>query len=74
MNEKIGSRAIKTYPSKNQRSYIISGMGQLLLSVKENKDTGTDLSTITTNIIPNTSLYLVFNRQQKLTHPTYYVV
>ena len=40
MNEKIGSRAIKTYPSKNQRSYIISGMGQLLLSVKENKDTG----------------------------------
>ena len=39
MNEKIG-RAIKTYRSKNQRSYIISGMNQLLLSVKENNDTG----------------------------------
>ena len=39
MNEKIGG-AIKTYRSKNPRSYITSGMGQLLLSVKENKDTG----------------------------------
>ena len=39
MNEKIGG-AIKTYLSKNPRSYITSGMGQLLLSVKENKDTG----------------------------------
>ena len=39
MNEKIGG-ANKTYRSKNHRSYISSGMGQLLLSVKEIKDTG----------------------------------
>ena len=39
INEKIGG-AIKTYLSKNPRSYITSGMGQLLLSVKENKDIG----------------------------------
>ena len=39
MNKKIG-RAIKTYWSKNEISYIIGGMGQLLFSVKENKDTG----------------------------------
>ena len=30
MNEKIGE-AIKTFRSKNHRSYITSGMGQLLL-------------------------------------------
>ena len=39
MNEKIGG-AIKTCWSKNPRSYITSEMGKLLLSVKENKDTG----------------------------------
>ena len=37
MNEKIGG-AIKSYRSKNPRSYITSG--QLLLSVKEIKDAG----------------------------------
>ena len=39
MNEKIVG-AIKTYRSKNPRSYITSGFGQVFLSVKEIKDTG----------------------------------
>ena len=52
MNEKIGG-AIKTY--RSGISDLTSGMGQLLLSVKETKIQRTDLSTNTLDIIPNTS-------------------